>query len=142
MPDFGGKRAGMMGMVGIVLVSHSVDLANGLRQLLIQVHPEVPIAVAAGTDEGEIGTSYLKIQDAVESVYTDQGVIIFFDLGSSFMNTEIALEQMPDKQRIRIADAPMVEGAYVAVVESGCGRSLEEVLEAAQAVKDFPKYSS
>jgi PTS hybrid protein len=130
-----------MSYVGIVLVSHSKDLAFGLQQLLLQVQPEVPVAVAGGTDEDEIGTSAFKIKRAIESVYTDKGVVLLFDLGSSLINAEMAIEWLEDKDQIRIADAPLVEGAYVAIVESGCGKTMNEVADLAQEAKSLSKLS-
>jgi PTS hybrid protein len=131
-----------MNYVGIVLVSHSKDLAFGLQQLLLQVQPHVPIAIAGGTEEDEIGTSAFKIKTAIESVYSDKGVVLLFDLGSSLINAEMAIEWLEEKDQIRIADAPLVEGAYVAVVESGCGKTMNEVADLAQEVKALSKLSS
>ncbi|MGD8190208.1 dihydroxyacetone kinase phosphoryl donor subunit DhaM [Brevibacillus ginsengisoli] len=128
-----------MSCVGLVLVSHSKELTQGLQEILKQVQPHVPVAIAGGTEEGEIGTSSEKIKNAIESVYSDHGVVIFFDLGSALINTEIAIEWLEGKNKVAIADAPLVEGAYAAIVESGCGSSLEEVLQAAQEAKTIQK---
>lgn len=130
-----------MSGVGIVLVSHSRDLVKGLQQLLLQLQPNIPVAIAGGTDDEEIGTSVTKIKNAIESVYSDRGVIVLFDLGSALINTEMAMEWMEDEKRhiVKIADAPLVEGAYAAVVESGCGGSLEEVLQSARDAKNLVK---
>lgn len=128
-----------MSYVGMVLVSHSHELVNGLRSLLSQVEPNVPIAVAGGTDEDEIGTSALKIKRAIESVYSDRGVIILFDIGSSLLNTKLALEWLGEGRQVRIADASLVEGAFSAVVEAGIGSSLDQVLAAAEEAKSIKK---
>jgi PTS hybrid protein len=120
--------------VGLVLVSHSFDLAQGLQKLISQVEPQVPVAIAGGTEDNEIGTSAVKIKAAIESVRSEKGVILLFDLGSACINAEMALEWLGDEQ-VKIADAPLVEGAYAAVIESGCGGSLDEVLQAAQAAR-------
>jgi dihydroxyacetone kinase phosphotransfer subunit len=128
-----------MSYVGMVLVSHSHELVNGLRSLLSQVEPNVPIAVAGGTDEDEIGTSALKIKRAIESVYSDYGVIILFDIGSSLLNTKLAIEWLGEGRQVRIADASLVEGAFSAVVEAGFGSSLDQVLAAAEEAKSIKK---
>ncbi|HZG17028.1 MAG TPA: dihydroxyacetone kinase phosphoryl donor subunit DhaM [Candidatus Bathyarchaeia archaeon] len=128
-----------MSYVGIVLVSHSKELVNGLHALLKQVQPHVPIAVAGGTDDDEIGTSAQKIREAIESVYSDAGVVVFFDLGSALMNTELAIEWMEGMNKIRIADSPLVEGSYAAIVESGCGSTLDEVVKTAEDAKKIEK---
>jgi len=62
-----------MSYVGIVLVSHSAELAEGLKKLLKQVQPHVPVAAAGGGNEGEIGTSMEKIAAAIESVRSKRG---------------------------------------------------------------------
>ncbi|SEN13202.1 dihydroxyacetone kinase phosphoryl donor subunit DhaM [Lihuaxuella thermophila] len=130
-----------MSYVGIVLVSHSVDLVRGLQEILSQVQPQVPVAIAGGTDDGELGTSPFKIKEAIEFANSGKGVIVLFDLGSSLMNAEIALDWLGENERVKIADAPLVEGAYAAVVESGCGSSLDQVLHVAQKVKTWQKIS-
>jgi PTS hybrid protein len=47
----------MSNYVGLVLISHSYDLAYGLKKIASQAEPDVPIAIAGGTDDNEIGTS-------------------------------------------------------------------------------------
>ncbi|WP_400164463.1 dihydroxyacetone kinase phosphoryl donor subunit DhaM [Brevibacillus sp. TJ4] len=130
-----------MSRVGIVLVSHSSSLVAGLHELLAQLPHDVPVATAGGTDDGEIGTSATKIQLAIEQVYSERGVIVLFDLGSAYINAELAIEWLDEGRRanVVIADAPLVEGAYAAVVLSGCGGSLQEVLNAAQEAKQLEK---
>jgi len=128
-----------MNYVGIVLVSHSKELVNGLLALLNQVQPHVPIAIAGGTDDDEIGTSAQKIRQAIESVYSDAGVVIFFDLGSALMNAELAIEWLEGMDKIRIVDSPLVEGSFAATVESGCGSTLDEVVKIAEDAKNIEK---
>ena len=86
-----------MSCVGIVLVSHSAELAEGLKKLLNQVQPHVPIAAAGGGNEGEIGTSIEKITAAIESVRSEKGVAVFF--GARF-----AVEVV-DEHRLPVATA-------------------------------------
>jgi phosphoenolpyruvate---glycerone phosphotransferase subunit DhaM len=128
-----------MSYVSIVLLSHSKELVKGLEQLLKQIQPMVPLAAVGGTEDGDIGTDVFKIKEAIESIYTDYGVVILFDLGSALINAELATE-MIDMKNIRIADAPLVEGAYAAIVESGCGSTIEEVVAAAEGAKNINKF--
>ncbi|KXG08368.1 PTS-dependent dihydroxyacetone kinase, phosphotransferase subunit DhaM [Anoxybacillus sp. P3H1B] len=127
-----------MKYVSLVLISHSYEIVSGLKKLLSQVHPDVPIAIAGGA-EGGIGTNALDIQTAIESVYSEKGVVVLFDLGSALINAEMALEMMEPHENIRIADAPLVEGAYAAVVEAGLGSSLAEVVRASESAKELVK---
>ncbi|MBS3681618.1 PTS-dependent dihydroxyacetone kinase phosphotransferase subunit DhaM [Ornithinibacillus massiliensis] len=122
-----------MSYVGIVLVSHSIKLVEGLRDIIRQVIHEVPVEIAGGTEEGDIGTSVEKVLAAIEKADTGKGVVLFYDLGSAKMNAEVALELA--ESTVKIVDAPLVEGAYVAAVESNMAKSLEEVYEA--VMKEF-----
>ena len=117
-------------MVGVVIVSHSNKLAEGVKEVASQMASEVKIESAGGTCDGRLGTDIEKIKDAIKNAYTDEGVVILFDLGSSMMNTEMAIEFLDEYMRknIRIMDAPLVEGAVVAAVDSSIGKSLEEIV--------------
>lgn len=119
-------------MVGIVLVSHSEDIANGIKELSLQMAPDANLALAGGTADGRLGTDANKIMEAIESVYCEDGVIVLFDLGSAYMNTEMAIEFLDeDKQKnVEIIDAALVEGAITAIVESSIGKSKEEIKKA------------
>ncbi|WP_281974586.1 dihydroxyacetone kinase phosphoryl donor subunit DhaM [Halobacillus litoralis] len=116
---------------GIVLISHSAKVAEGIKDIIHQVEKNVPIALAGGTDDDRIGTSVEKIQTAIDQAHTEGGVLLIYDLGSAMMNAEIAVE-MSDFDDIEIANAPLLEGAYVAAVESGMGKSLAQVKQAAE----------
>ncbi|MEN2466366.1 dihydroxyacetone kinase phosphoryl donor subunit DhaM [Ornithinibacillus sp. FSL M8-0202] len=122
-----------MSYVGVVLVSHSLKLVEGLQDIIRQVIQEVPVEIAGGTEEGDIGTSVEKVLAALEKADTGRGVVLFYDLGSAKMNAEVALELA--ESTVKIVDAPLVEGSYVAAVESNMGKSLEEVYEA--VMKEF-----
>ncbi|ACD22873.1 MULTISPECIES: dihydroxyacetone kinase phosphoryl donor subunit DhaM [Clostridium] len=118
-------------MVGIVIVSHSNFIAKGVREVALEMAPEVLIVDAGGTSDGRIGTDISKITSAIESVYSDSGVLVLFDLGSAFMNTEMAIEFLDDNIRgkVEIIDAPLVEGAITAAVEASMDKSLAEIKE-------------
>lgn len=118
-------------MVGIVIVSHSNFIAKGVREVALQMAPEVSIVDAGGTSDGRIGTDISKITSAIESVYSDSGVLVLFDLGSAFMNTEMAIEFLDDniRENVEIIDAPLVEGAITAAVEASMDKSLSEIKE-------------
>lgn len=113
-------------MVGIVIVSHSQKLAEGVVEIARMMSAEAPIAPAGGLDDGGLGTSYEKISEAIDSVYSDDGVAVLMDMGSAVMTTEMVLEDM-EKPNIRMLDCPLVEGAVLAAVESVGGISLEDL---------------
>ena len=115
-------------MVGIVIVSHSQKLAEGVVEISRMMAKTARLAAAGGLEDGSLGTSYDKISAAIESVYSSDGVIVLMDMGSAVMTTEMVLEDL-DKPNVKMIDCPLVEGAVLAAVESVNGRSLEEISE-------------
>ena len=128
-------------MVGIVLVSHSRALAEALRDLVQQVAAsDVPLAIAAGVgpQREEFGTDAIEISEAIQSVYSEDGVLVLMDLGSAVLSAEMAVELLPDEMRPRIkfCAAPVVEGAIAAGVQAGLGMDLDAIChEARQALR-------
>ncbi len=117
----------MSDKVGLVIISHSSKIGNGLLELINQVIKDVPIAVAAGTEEDQIGTSVDKIIQAIEQVNNGNGVLLMYDLGSARMNAEMAIE-FSEETNIQIADhIPLVEGTYIAAVEANMGKNIKEI---------------
>jgi phosphoenolpyruvate---glycerone phosphotransferase subunit DhaM len=128
--------------VGLVLVSHSARLAEGARDLVVELaQGQVRVAVAAGGPEGVLGTSALDIVGAVESLADVGGVVVLMDLGSAVLSAATALEQLEPslRDRVRLADAPFVEGAVAAGVEASLGSGVDAVVDAAQAACRQPK---
>ncbi|MBR6712315.1 MAG: PTS-dependent dihydroxyacetone kinase phosphotransferase subunit DhaM [Selenomonadaceae bacterium] len=115
-------------MVGIVIVSHSQKLAEGIVEISKMMAETAPIIAAGGLDDGSLGTSYDKILAAVEEVYSSDGVIVLMDMGSAVMTTEMVLEDL-NRPNVKMIDCPLVEGAVLAAVESAGGRSLDELSE-------------
>ncbi|AFZ56663.1 phosphoenolpyruvate--protein phosphotransferase [Anabaena cylindrica FACHB-243] len=120
-------------MLGIVIVSHSKQLALGVRELAAQmVQGQVPLAVAAGVDDpaNPLGTDVMQVYEAISSVFSDDGVLVLMDLGSALMSTEMALEFLPPEQRekIYLCAAPLVEGAVAATVAAAAGMNIQEVM--------------
>ena len=115
-------------MVGIVIVSHSEKLAEGVVEISRMMAEKVPIAAAGGLENGGLGTSYEKICAAIEAVYSADGVIILMDMGSAVMTTEMVLDYL-DKPNVKMIDCPLVEGAVLAAVESAGGATLQELIK-------------
>lgn len=120
-----------MANVSIVLISHSSKVVEGIQEIITEVNNSVSIALAGGTDDGEIGTSIEKIQSAIDSVYSNKGVLLIYDLGSAKMNAEMVIELMA-LEKVQILEVPILEGAYVAAVEAGMGKDLVEVVKAVE----------
>jgi len=128
-------------MVGVVLVSHSEKLVQGLQELVGQLSSgQVPVGIAGGGPQGELGTSAEKIRDAILQVAGPDGVLVLMDLGSAVLSTETAVEMLdPPPCEVRLSSAPLVEGAIVAVIHSGIGNTLAELLDAVEGARNMPK---
>lgn len=125
-------------MVGIVIVSHSNTLANGVVELATQmVQGKIAIAAAGGIDDPDdpIGTDPMRVQQAIEEVYSDDGVIVLMDLGSALLSAEVALEFLTPEQQTNVVlcEAPLVEGALAAAVQAMVGGTLAQVLVEARS---------
>lgn len=119
-------------MVGLVLVSHSQEIAEGTATLVRQMAGEVEVAPVGGTSDGSLGTDPDGIQAAIEGMNADE-VLVFVDIGSAVLSAEMVLEMLsPDLQEnVRIVDAPFVEGAFAAGVLAQAGSDAEECEAAA-----------
>ncbi|HET6506939.1 MAG TPA: dihydroxyacetone kinase phosphoryl donor subunit DhaM [Baekduia sp.] len=127
-------------MVGIVVVSHSAELASGLSALAAQMAgPDVAIEAAGGTADGRLGTDEAGVAAAIERAGRDgDGVVVLGDLGSSILTVRSLLAEQPDGH-VKLADAPVVEGAVTAAVTASAGADLEAVVQAAEETRDARK---
>jgi PTS hybrid protein len=131
-------------LVGLVLVSHSETLVDGLRDMVAQVAgDDVPLATAGGTEDGRLGTSAPRIAAALRTVL-DAGVdhaLVLLDLGSAALSLELAIEELSDadRGRVRISEAPLVEGAVLAAVQASVGAGIDDVAAAADGAATMAK---
>ncbi len=118
-------------MVGIVVVSHSARLAEGVLELARQMAgPDVAIEVAGGLEvPGTLGTSAPLIAAAIERAWSPEGVLVLMDLGSAVLSAECALDLLgaAQRERVLLSEAPLVEGAVIAAVAASVGGTLAEV---------------
>ena len=119
-------------MVGLVLVSHSPLIAEGTAELVRQMAGEVELAAVGGDSDGGFGTDPERIEAAVRDLDADE-VLVFMDLGSAVLSAETVLEMLPSetREKVRLVDAPFVEGAFAAGVVASAGADAEECVEAA-----------
>jgi PTS hybrid protein len=126
-------------LVGIVVVSHSADLARGVAELASQVAgPEVRIEAAGGGPDGTLGTDDALVRDAIRRANQGDGVIILGDLGSAILTIRHVLERASNGHA-RLVDAPLVEGAVAAAVVASVGCPLAEVAHAAEEARGATK---
>jgi len=125
-------------MIGVVIVSHSAKLSEGVCELAEQAaQGKVRLAAAGGTTDAKnpIGTDAFKIVRAIESAFSEDGVLVLMDLGSAVLSAETALELLPEEKRrgVRLCSAPLVEGAVAAVSQAAAGAGMDEIVHEAQA---------
>jgi phosphocarrier protein FPr len=118
-------------LVGIVVVSHSAGLAEGVVALAREMGgEELALEAAGGMEEpGELGTDAVRVQAAIERAMSPDGVLVLMDLGSALMSTEFAIELLGESAAgpVVMSEAPLVEGAVAAAVAARGGASLQDV---------------
>lgn len=130
--------------MGLVLISHSGKLVEGLREMVAQVAgDEVAVATAGGTEDGRLGTSAPQIAAALRGVLANgaDDALVLLDLGSAALSLELALEELEDadRARVRVSEAPLVEGAILAAVQASIGASIDDVAAAADGASAMAK---
>ena len=129
-------------MVGLVIVSHSAKLAEGVTEIAAQMAGrELKLVAAGGLQNGGIGTDAVRIGNAIAAADSGDGVVVLADLGSAVLSAQMAIEflEEPLCDRVRIADAPIVEGAVSAAIQATIGSPLGEVADAAEQARALCK---
>ncbi len=130
--------SGGVTLVGIVIVSHSQKLAEGVKELAEMMANDVHIEAAGGLDEGLLGTSFERVKVAIEDVCGTDGAVVLMDMGSAIMTAELAVEECRD-EAVRLVDCPIAEGAVLAALAAASGADLEEVARRAESARDMEK---
>lgn len=123
-------------MVGIVLVSHSPELAQATAEVAqVLAGPDVKIVPAGGTEDGSLGTSIELIRSAVRQADDGTGVVVLMDVGSSVLTAKTFVMEIADDggwPELQLADAPFIEGTIAAAVLASTGQNLQRVAESAE----------
>ncbi len=129
-------------MVGVIIVSHSAKLAEGLVEIVEEMNNgTVQIAAAGGADGGRIGTSAIRIQNAIEAMEECDNILIYADLGSSIISSETAIDMLDDdlQEKVQIVDCPVVEGAFAGVVQATITDDVEEIIHVSEQARELHK---
>jgi phosphoenolpyruvate---glycerone phosphotransferase subunit DhaM len=127
-------------LVGIVLVSHSAELAQGAVHLAEQVSGgTVTIIAAGGTDDGDLGTSAAKVSRGLSLADSGAGVVVLPDMGSAVLTVRAVLDDHGDATGVLLVDAPFVEGAVAATVTAAAGGDVKAVAAAAEEARHVRK---
>jgi dihydroxyacetone kinase phosphotransfer subunit len=123
-------------MTGVIIVSHSEKLAEGLRDIVMEMNDgSVEVIAAGGADDGRIGTNTTKIKNAIETLAKRDQILIFVDLGSAVICSETAIELLEDEElekKVHIVDAPLVEGVIGGVIQATICNDLEKIIATAK----------
>lgn len=128
-------------MVGLVIVSHSLELARATAALVAQVAGDrVRVVAVGGTGNADqpFGSDAQAIARAMRAAHSPEGVVVLMDLGSTVISAELALDLLPEDLRadVHLCPGPLVEGAVVAGVQASVGSPAQRVLaEAGEALK-------
>lgn len=131
-------------MIGIVIVSHSAKIAEGVVELCYEmVDKDMKILPAGGTADGRIGTDPMLIKSAIENAYSGDPVVILADIGSSIMNAEMAKELLDEEiqEKAYILDTPIVEGGIAVSVQAYISSNIEKILDVAEEARNTRKFS-
>jgi len=131
-------------MLGFIVVSHSKDLAEAVIHLANEMKRyDFPLINGSGTDGDFLGSNPLTIKEAILNAKTDKGALVFVDIGSSVLNTQVAIDFLADEgediENIKIADAPLVEGLIAAVAINDEKADIESILDELKELKTFSK---
>ena len=124
-------------MATIGIISHSKDIAQGVKDLLAQMSPDVTVIAKGGNNEGEIGTSIDTVNEIIDELTED--ALLFYDIGSAEMNLEMAIDLYEGDYKLYKVDGPIVEGAFLASVSLSTGATLEEAISSIE--REFAKKS-
>lgn len=113
-----------MSNLGMIIVSHSKNLAQGIVDLIGEVAKDVEITYVGGLEDGSIGTSFDQVQEIVDN-NSKETLLAFFDLGSARMNMEMVADF--SEKNIIINTVPVVEGAYTAAALIQAGADLATI---------------
>jgi phosphoenolpyruvate---glycerone phosphotransferase subunit DhaM len=127
-------------VVGIVVVSHSSELAEGLAALAAQMAgPAVRIEPAGGLPDGGLGTDEDRVRAAIRAADQGAGVVVLGDLGSAILTVRHVLERHNGNGNVRLVDAPIVEGAVAAAVTASANMPLDDVARSAEDARGAGK---
>ena len=131
-------------MLGFVVVSHSKDLAEAVIHLANEMKRyDFPLINGSGTEGDFLGSNPLTIKEAIMNAKTDKGALVFVDIGSSVLNTQVAIDFLADEgvdvENIKIADAPLVEGLIAGVAVNDEKADIKSVLDELNELKTFSK---
>ncbi len=126
-------------MVGVVIVCHSTDIVDNLIDFL-NVFKTSDFNIVNGSDKHiPFGTTTEFIVESIKKANDGEGVLVLVDLGSSIDMALQAKEMLKGQIDVKIADAPILEGAISAVAGNDIDVDLIQLKTIAEDSKNFRK---
>lgn len=124
-------------MISILLTSHSRKVVEGLKEILVQMAPGVNIQISGGDNEGNLGSNFEEINEIINKYATGDGLVVFFDLGSSMLNCQMAIDMLDEekKSKVYLSGTPLIETSVQVAVSASVEQTLEETIE---YLENFP----
>lgn len=120
-------------MIGIILVSHSQKITEGISEMIEEMvgnSPNVVVHSAGGTGDGRLGTNTVMIMEKIADCHLCEHILLFSDIGSAILSSEMAkdlIEEDELKEKVIIMEAPLVEGAFTAAVQASVTKDIESI---------------
>lgn len=120
----------------ILLMSHSKQITNGLKEMIDQMNQSAEVSVHSlgGTSDGELGSDPMPIIEVVNDAPEDAIFLVFADLGSAVMSSDLAKDMLEEEQqkRYHLVDAPLVEGAFAAAITASITDDVNQMVTEAK----------
>ena len=136
-------------MVSLIFVSHSNELAKATSKYIKEItKSKTSIAFCGGIGAGkkEFGTDPIDILNTIEDVYSEDGVIIFCDMGSALISSQLSISMLDEnkQQNVKITSAPFVEGGVIASIQASLNKKINDIilesLESLSGKKSYVEY--
>ena len=106
-------------MVNILLVSHSHQVAKSVHEFMSEMkNGEFMFDYIGGIENGtHFGTNPMEIQEKILNMTKDKELVVIYDLGSSLMNTDVAIQLAGEEiaKKVAVITCAFLEGTLVAV---------------------------
>ncbi len=124
-------------MVNILLISHSKNIAKSVYEFANEMKQgNFVFDYIGGIEEVKVfGTNPMEIADKIRELTKNSELLIIYDLGSSLLNSQMAMQMINDEniqRKVAFVDCAFLEGTIIAVssnVETTTANELKEFVE-------------
>lgn len=118
-------------MVTLMILSHSPKIAEGIKDLALEMAEGAEIVAVGGTNDGRLGADFDATLTAMQAAAEKGEVLVLADLGSTRMTAQMAMETLEEELqgKVHLNDAALVEGSIIAAISIAAGLDAEPVIE-------------